>query len=260
MATKTKRAGAPPPNPARADDPERARVAEISDQIFGWRRWGPYVSDRSWATVREDYSRGRRRLELPDPRPGPQQGLPLGRGRHRRHLRPLPVPRASPRRFWNGRDPHPQGAPLRPDRRRGQPRRGRQGVLLPPRQHADALLHALLYKYPQAEFPYRRLVEENQRRAGQGAEFELLDTGIFDEDRYFDIDDRVRQGRRPRTRASGSPPSTAAPSRRRCTSCPHLWFRNIWAWGPVAGVRRRASSRAAAGDGGVAPDRRRHAV
>src|SRR5207245_8697029 len=45
----------------------------------------------------------------------------------------------------------------------------------------------MLYKYPQAEFPYARLVEENRRRGGRGFEFELLDTGIFDQDRYFDI-------------------------------------------------------------------------
>ena len=44
-----------------------------------------------------------------------------------------------------------------------------------------------LYKYPQAEYPYRRLIEENKARGGQGPEFELIDTGIFDEDRYFDI-------------------------------------------------------------------------
>ena len=55
MATKTKTgAGAPPRPSARADDPESARVAEIRDHIFGWRRWGPYLSERSWGTVRED--------------------------------------------------------------------------------------------------------------------------------------------------------------------------------------------------------------
>ena len=76
-----------------------------------------------------------------------------------------------------------------------------------------------LYKYPQAEFPYGRLIEENRRRDGAGPEFELLDTGIFDEDRYFDIFIEYAKADAGGPRASGSRRSTAARSRRRCTSC-----------------------------------------
>ena len=90
------RPGRPPlsPSPARlrrgireGPDPmsrEHDRLREPHEEHLGWRRWGPYVSERAWATVREDYSRRRRRLGLPPPRPGPEQGLPLGRGRDRR--------------------------------------------------------------------------------------------------------------------------------------------------------------------------------
>ena len=73
-------------------DRERERVREIRDDLSGWRRWGPYVSDRSWGTVREDYSHdGDAWGYLPHDQ-AREQGVPLGRGRHRRALRPLPAP------------------------------------------------------------------------------------------------------------------------------------------------------------------------
>ena len=95
-----------------------------------------------------------------------------------------------------------------------------------------------LYKYPQAEFPYRELIEENRRRAGQGPEFELLDTGIFDDDRYFDIFDRVRQGR---PGGHCDPDRGVQPRprrRRRCTSCRTSGSATPGRWG-----RRRGPSR-----------------
>src|SRR5206468_13021504 len=88
-----------------------------------------------------------------------------------------------------------------------------------------------LYKYPQAEFPYRRLIKENQNRRGQGFEFELLDTGIFDEDRYFDIFIEYAKVSPEdicvRIEAVNRGPFPAA-----LHILPHLWFRNSWAWGP----------------------------
>ncbi len=87
-----------------------------------------------------------------------------------------------------------------------------------------------LYKYPQAEFPYRRLVEESRRRTRHDPEFELVDTGIFDDDRYFDVE---------LTYAKGGPDDICI--RIECTNrgpdpaplhvLPTLWFRNTWAWG-----------------------------
>jgi hypothetical protein len=91
-----------------------------------------------------------------------------------------------------------------------------------------------LYKYPQAAFPYARLVEENRRRAGRGPEFELLDTGAFDGDRYFDIfieyAKRTPEDICVRVEAFNRGPA-AAPLH----LLPQLWFRNTWAWGPVRG-------------------------
>ena len=66
---------------------ERARLAEANDPRAKWRRWGPYLSERQWGTVREDYSAVGRRVELLQPRPGALARLSLGRGRARRHFR-----------------------------------------------------------------------------------------------------------------------------------------------------------------------------
>ena len=87
----------------------------------------------------------------------------------------------------------------------------------------------MLYKYPQAEFPYSRLLEENRRRGGRGPEFELLDTGIFDDDRYFDIFvEYAKAGPEDiciRIEAFNRGPEDAT-----LHILPHLWFRNTWAW------------------------------
>ncbi len=165
---------------------EHERLAGLHGDVAAWRRWGPYVAERAWGTVREDYS----------PNGDAWGYFPHDLARSKAYrwgedglaalLRPLPDPGLRPRLLERAR-PDPQGAAVRPRPRGGQPRRGRQGVLLLPRHHADALLLKWLYKYPQREYPYAHLVEENRRRGGRGPEYELLDTGIFDDDRYFDI-------------------------------------------------------------------------
>jgi hypothetical protein len=97
-----------------------------------------------------------------------------------------------------------------------------------------------LYKYPQARYPYERLLNENRRRGGRGFEFELLDTGIFDENRYFDV--FVEYGKASaediciRIEAVNRGPEPAP-----LHLLPHLWFRNAWAWtdpaGPAPAIR-----------------------
>ena len=131
--------------------------------------------------------RRRRRVGLLPARSRPLASLPLERGRPRRHLRPPPVPVLRARAVERPR-PDPEGADVRPDRRRGQPRRGRQGVLLLPRQHADALVHEVPLQVPAGRVSLRP-AGRGEPAAGQGASrsIELVDTGIFDEARYFDV-------------------------------------------------------------------------
>src|SRR5208283_3917782 len=86
-----------------------------------------------------------------------------------------------------------------------------------------------LYKYPQARYPYEWLVEENRKRSGQGFEFELLDTGIFDENRYFDV--FVEYGKAsPEDLCIRIEAVNRGPEAAPLHILPHLWFRNIWAW------------------------------
>ena len=120
---------------------EHRRLEAARTRTTHWKRWGPYVSDRAWGTVREDYSAGRHGLGVPAARSRPVARLPLERGRPGGDLRPPPGALPRPGAVERPR-PDPEGAAVRPHRQRGQPRRGRQGVLLPPRLDADALVHA----------------------------------------------------------------------------------------------------------------------
>ncbi len=119
----------------------------------------------------------------------------------------------------------------------------------------------MLYKYPQAEFPYAQLVEENRRRGGRGPEFELMDTGVFDEDRYFDIFIEY---------AKASPEDIAirievfnrGPEDAELHVLPHLWFRNTWSWTHPVGsepiIKLEANGSLCADDEMVVPPRNLH--
>lgn len=208
---------------------EHRRLREVGTEgVPPWRRWGPYVSERSWGTVREDYSSdGDAWSYLPHDlarskayRWG-EDGLAGLCDRFQLLVFSLAL--------WNTRDP------ILKERA--------YGLTAPEGNHGEDVkeyyfyldntpTHSYmkyLYKYPQAEFPYRQLVEENQRRAGRGFEYELLDTGVFDDDRYFDVfveyakvspDDICI-----RIEACNRGPE-AAPLH----IIPHLWFRNLWGW------------------------------
>jgi hypothetical protein len=208
---------------------EHERLKEVVDEINGWRRWGPYLSDRSWATVREDYSENGDAWSF----------LPHDLARSKAYrwgddgiagiCDRYQILCFAPA-FWNERDP------ILKERLFGvTPHEGNHGEDVKEcYYYLDNLpSHAymkFLYKYPQTEFPYARLVGENRHRTGQGPEFELVDTGLFDDDRYFDIvieyakvtaEDIVI-----RIEAHNRGPEPAP-----LHILPHLWFRNSWAWG-----------------------------
>src|ERR1700693_225339 len=133
-----------------------------------WRKWGPYTSDRAWGTVREDYSADgsawdylTHDLARSKAYRWGEDGIAGLCDRYQILVFALAL--------WNGRDPIVKEYYYYLD---NTPSHSYQ---------------KMLYKYPQREFPYGWLVEENRRRGGRGPEFELIDTGIFDEDRYFDI-------------------------------------------------------------------------
>jgi hypothetical protein len=212
--------------------PEHQRLREIRDDFSGWRRWGPYVAERAWATVREDYSAdGDAWAYLPHDlarskayRWG-EDGI-AGICDRYQLLCFAPA-------FWNGRDPILKERLFGLTAHEGNHGEDVKEYYFYLDNTPTHSYMKYLYKYPQAAFPYALLIEENRRRAGRGFEFELLDTGVFDGGRYFDIfieyakvtpEDLVI-----RIEAFNRGPE-AAPLH----VLPHLWFRNTWAWGANA--------------------------
>ena len=154
-------------------DPERRRLA---DDGGAWRRWGPYLSERAWGTVREDYSARRRRLDLVLARPGPLAGVPLERGRARWDLR-----RPTSACAWRSRSgtarPDPQGADLRPHRatRATTARTPRStGGTSTPRRRTPGCAGAT--SIPSAPSPTRTSSRRTPAAGRDDPEYELLDT------------------------------------------------------------------------------------
>jgi hypothetical protein len=215
---------------AERADRERERVAEVRDDMSGWRRWGPYLSDRAWGTVREDYSENGNAWSYFTYDHARSKAYRWGEdgiaGICDRYQLMCFAPA-----FWNEQDPHLK------ERLFGvNPWEGNHGEDVKEYYfHTDNVpSHAYmryLYKYPQKAFPYKALVEGNQARNGQGPEYELVDTGVFDEDRYFDID--IEYGKQtPEDIVVRITAKNRGPDAAPLHILPTLWFRNTWGWGP----------------------------
>ncbi|MEO8353438.1 MAG: glucosidase, partial [Chthoniobacteraceae bacterium] len=208
--------------------PEQLRLDEDSRREKNWKRWGPYISERQWGTVREDYSpNGDAWNYLTHDRARSQayrwgeDGLFGITDRECRLCFALAL--------WNGRDPFLKERLF--------------GVSNPQGNHGEDVkewywyldstpTHSYmraLYKYPQAEFPYQRLVEENGRRSKQEEEFELQDTGIFNESRYFDVLVEYAKGG-PDDILVRLTISNRGPEAATIHVLPTLWYRNVWSW------------------------------
>jgi len=214
------------------DNAERSRLSGDAHEVARWRKWGPYLSDRAWGTVREDYSAdGDAWSFLPHElaRSKVYRWGEDGIGGFCDRYQILCWAMA----FWNERDP------ILKERYFGLvPSQANHGEDVKECYfYLDALpSHAyqkMLYKYPQREFPYGHLVEHNSKRSTHEGEYELIDTGIFDDNRYFDIfieiakDDADSLYFRITAHNRG-------PERAPLHLIPHLWFRNTWAWGSEA--------------------------
>jgi hypothetical protein len=208
---------------------EERRLQQARDRIAHWKRWGPYVSDRAWGTVREDYSpHGTAWEYFPHDHARSrayrwnEDGIAGFCDRHQRICFALAL--------WNERDP------ILKERFFGLTgNEGNHGEDVKEYYfHLDNTpTHSYmkcLYKYPQAAFPYAWLVDENRRRGRDRSEFELLDTGVFDDDRYFDVFVEYAKGGVEdiliRITAINRGPDPA-----RLHLLPSVWFRNTWSWG-----------------------------
>jgi hypothetical protein len=208
---------------------ERKRLADDAARRENWKRWGPYLAERQWGTVREDYSPDGRAWEyfpfdhahLRAYRWG-EDGLLGFTDRECRLCFALAL--------WNGKDPILKERLFglsNPEGNHGEDAKELYYYLdaTPTHSYGKAL-----YKYPQSEFPYAQLREENARRGRSDPEFELLDTGVFDDDRYFDVLAEYAKGASDdvliRITVTNRGPE-AAPLH----VLPTLWFRNTWIWG-----------------------------
>jgi hypothetical protein len=213
----------------RAIDAEKRRIEESRKGTKNWRRWGPYLSERQWGTVREDYSPGGTAWDYLSHDQARSRAYRWGEDgiagfSDDRQLLCLSIA------LWNGRDP------ILKERlfglTNGEGSHGEDVKEL--YYYLDAVpsyaYARMLYKLPQAAYPYQWLIDENARRRGSAAmEFELIDTGIFDGDRYFDVEveyakadvDDVLM----RVTVHNRGPENAS-----IHILPQAWFRNIWSW------------------------------
>jgi len=200
----------------------------LSGDVNAWRNWGPYLADRAWGTVREDYSANA----------DPWASFPHDHARSRAYRWGEDgIAGFSDRyqilcwamAFWNERDP------ILKERYFGLvPTEGNHGEDVKEQYfYLDALptnaYQRMLYKYPQREYPYWQLLEENRRRSTLDPEFELLDTGIFDDGRYFDIEIEVAK-EDAETLVFRITAHNRGPERAPLHFIPQLWYRNTWAW------------------------------
>jgi len=214
-------------NPA-AMSAERERMASEHGRKAAWRRWGPYLSERQWGTVREDYSPYGSAWEYFPHDAARSRAYRWGEdgiggiSDNKQRLCFAPA-------FWNGKDP------ILKERLFGLT--GNQG------NHGEDVKeyyffldnlpsHAymkMIYRYPHAAYPYEQLLEENARRGKLDPEYELIDTGIFGEDRFFDACIEYAKAT-PESILARISITNHGPEAASITVLPTLWFRNTWSW------------------------------
>jgi hypothetical protein len=207
---------------------EQDRLRQANQGLARWRLWGPYVSERQWGTVREDYSADGdawryfpfEEAHLRTYRWG-EDGLAGYSDSHSRLCFGLAL--------WNGRDR------ILKERLYGLTNeQGNHGEDVKELYYyLDATpTHSylkMLYKYPQTEFPYDRLKEVNRQRSRREPEYELLDTGLFDGDRYFDIFVEYAKAT-PHDILMRITACNRGPEPSMLHILPQAWFRNTWTW------------------------------
>lgn len=208
---------------------EQIRLDEDGGREKNWKRWGPYLSERQWGTVREDYSPGGSCWEY----------LPHDHARSRAYRWGedglLGISDRESRlcfalALWNGKDPILKERLFGlagPEGNHGEDVKEHYFYLdsTPTHSYMKAL-----YKYPLAEYPYARLAEESRHRGAGDGEFELADTGVFDESRYVDVTAEYAKAS-PNDILVKITVENRGPEAATLHVIPQLWFRNTWSWG-----------------------------
>ena len=217
------------PAPERSDCVEQKRLNEARESGVPWKKWGPYLSERQWGTVREDYSHdGDAWGYFPHDQARSrayrwgEDGLGGICDDHQRLCFAIAL--------WNGRDPILKERLFGLTNSEGNHGEDVKEYYFYIDSTPTHSYMKYLYKYPQREYPYRDLLEANRRRSRRDFEYELLDTGIFDDDRYFDVfveyAKETAEDILVRITAHNRGPETAT-----LHLLPTLWYRNTWSWG-----------------------------
>ena len=234
-------------NPSVDRGAERRRLEEDASRERNWKRWGPYLSERQWATVREDYSDHGESWDY----------FPHDHARSRAYrwgedgllgICDRQCRLAFAVALWNGRDPILKERLFGltgPEGNHGEDVKELYYYLDATPTHSYA---KSLYKYPQAAFPYSELVDENRRRSREEREYELLDTGVFDDNRYFDVFcEYAKAG--PDDLCIRITLANRGPEAAMLHVLPTLWFRNTWSWGRMGEGHTAKPTIQLAGDG-----------
>jgi hypothetical protein len=213
-----------------SQDQESTRLEEARTAKTPWRKWGPYLSERQWGTVREDYSQDGNAWDYFSHDQARSRAYHWGEDglagiSDNKQLLCFSVA------LWNGKDPilkERMFGLTNSEANHGEDVKEYYFYLDSTPTHSYM---KYLYKYPQAEYPYNNLIQTNRGRNRGDMEYELLDTGVFNDDRYFDVfvefakqspEDLIIQ-----ISVSNRGPETAT-----LHVLPTLWFRNIWTWWP----------------------------
>jgi len=223
------------------DVTEQRRLNEAREAGVPWRKWGPYLSERQWGTVREDYSENGNAWDYFTHEQARSRAYHWGEdglGGISDDKQRLCFALA----LWNGRDPILKERLFgltNSEANHGEDVKEYYFYLDSTPTHSYM---KYLYKYPQREFPYRELVETNRARSREEFEYELLDTGVFGEDRYFDVFvEYAKAG--PEDVLVRITVHNRGPEPASLRLLPTLWFRNTWSWGdegPKPTLRRAA--------------------
>ncbi|HRJ90108.1 MAG TPA: hypothetical protein PLN05_02760 [Pyrinomonadaceae bacterium] len=218
---------------------EKERLRQSDERTKHWKRWGPYLSERAWGTVREDYSpdgsawdyfphdHARSRAYRWN-----EDGIAGISDRHQKMCFALAL--------WNGQDPILKERLFGLTGSEGNHGEDVKEIYYYLDSTPTHSYMKFLYKYPQSEFPYVKLIEENRDRDKNEREFELIDTGIFDDDKYFDVfveyaKSDVEDILIKITVANRGDEAA------QINVLPTIWFRNTWAWNasdPNCGIRK----------------------
>lgn len=208
---------------------ESRRLQEARDGKTAWKKWGPYLSERQWGTVREDYSENGNAWDYFSHDQARSRAYRWGEdglagiSDESQHL-------CFALAVWNGRDPILKERLFgltNSEANHGEDVKEYYFYLDSTPTHSYM---KYLYKYPQAPYPYTQLIEENRRRTRNDVEYELVDTGVFDGDRYFDVFVEY-------AKASAEDilieitAVNRGPEAAELRLLPTIWFRNTWSWG-----------------------------